>query len=185
MTVQPTRQQQFDQALMTTCHGIARCVRIAMQGLGEQRREPLSEESLVAAYTVGGHFAESMRIPMQESSDVILRCTPFSPKVPRNHLGYLHAGVRVVNNAWTDDAGEEAMELLLEAMAEAWVQPPPPPQDPRHLTTIPQEVIQASPTSQPVRCDSDPKMHLSVSLMTKVHPTMHVLCTWKGAQRRP
>ena len=44
-----------------------------MQGLGEQRREPLSEESLVAAYTVGRHFAESMRILMQESSDVILR----------------------------------------------------------------------------------------------------------------
>ena len=169
---------------MTTCHGIARCVRIAMQGLGEQRREPLSEESLVAAYTVGRHFAESMRIPMQESSDVILRCTPFSPEVPRNHLGLLHAGVRVVNNAWTDDAGEEAMELLLEAMAEAGVQPPPP-HDPRHLTTIPPEVIQASPTSQPVRCDSDPKMHLPVSLMTTVHLTMHVLCTWKGAQRRP
>ena len=117
MTVQLTRQQQFDQALMTTCHGIARCVRIAMQGLGEQRREPLSEESLVATYTVGRHFAESMRIPMQESGDVILRCTPLSPEVPRNHLGYLHVGVRVVNNAWTDDAGEEAMELLLEAMA--------------------------------------------------------------------
>ena len=117
VTVRLTRQQQFDQALMQACHGIARCVRIAMQGLGEQRREPLSEDSLVAAYTVGRHFAESMRIPMQESSDVILRCAPFSPKIPRNHLGYLHAGVRVVNNAWTDDAGEEAMELLLEAMA--------------------------------------------------------------------
>ena len=90
-------------------------------GLGEQRREPLSGESLVAAYTVGRHFAKSMRIPMQESSDVILRCTPFSPEVPRNPLGYLHAGVRVVNNAWTIDAGEEAMELLLEAMPEAGV----------------------------------------------------------------
>ena len=81
---------------------------------------------MVAAYTVGRHFAESMRIPMQESSDVILRCTAFSPEIPRSHLGYLPAGVRVVNNAWTDDAGEEAMELLLEAMAEAGVQPPPP-----------------------------------------------------------
>ena len=127
MTVRLTRQQQFDQALMTTCHGIARCVHIAMQGLGKQRREPLSKQSLVAAYTVGRHFAESMRIPMQERSDGIPRRTPFSPEVPRNHLGYLHAGVRVVNNAWTDDAGEEAMELLLEAMADAGVQPPPPP----------------------------------------------------------
>ena len=155
-----------------------------MQGLGEQRQEPLSEESLVAAYAVGRHFAESMRIPMQESSDVILGCTPFSPEVARNHLGYLHAGVRVVNNAWTDDAGEEVMELLLEAMAEAGCNPPPP-QVPCHLTRISPEVIQASPTSQPMRCDSDPKMHLPVSLMTKVHPMMHVLCTWKGAQRRP
>ena len=49
----------------------------------------------------------------------------------------------------------------------------------------PPEVIQASPTSQPVRCDSDPKIHLVVSLVTKVHPMMHVLCTRKGAQRRP
>ena len=147
MTVQLTRQQQLDQALMTTCHGIARCVLIAMQGLGEQRREPLSEESLVAAYTVGRHFAESMRIPMQETSDVILRCTPFSPEIPRNHLGYLHAGVRMVNIAWTDDAREEVIDLLLEAMAEAGVQPPPHPQVPCHLTRIPPEVIQASPTS--------------------------------------
>ena len=104
---------------MQTCHGIARCVRIAMQGLGEQRREPLSEDSPVAAYTVGRHFAESMRMPVQETSDVILRCTPFRPEIPRNHLRYLHVGVRVVNNALTDDAREEAMELLLEAMAEA------------------------------------------------------------------
>ena len=126
MTVRLTRPQQFDQAPMQTSHGIARCVRIAMQGLGEQRREPLSEDSLVAAYTVGRHWAEPMRIPMQESSDVILRCTPFSPEIPRNHLGYLHAGVRVVNNTWTDDAGEEAMYLILEAMAEGQVQPPPP-----------------------------------------------------------
>ena len=125
MTVRLIRQQPLDQALMTTCHGIARCVRIAMQGLGEQRREPLLEESLVAAYTPGRHFAESMRIPLQESSDVIVRCTPFSPEIPRNHLGYLHA-VRVVNNAWTDDAGEEAMDFLLEAMAEAGVQAPHP-----------------------------------------------------------
>ena len=130
MTVRLTRQQGFDQALMQTCHGIARCVRIAMQGLGEQRQETLSEDSLLAAYTVGRQFAESMRIPMQESSDVIVRCTPFSPEIPRNHLGYLHAGVRVVNNAWTDDAGDEAMDLLLEAMAKAGVQPPPSPQIP-------------------------------------------------------
>ena len=38
VTVRLTRHHQFDQALMQTCHGIARCVHIAMQGLGEQRR---------------------------------------------------------------------------------------------------------------------------------------------------
>ena len=118
---------------MQTCHGIARCVRIAVQGLGEQRRELLSSDSLVAAYAVGRHFAESMQIPMQESSDVILRCTSFSPEMPRNHLGYLHAGVRVVNNAWTNDGGEEATELLLEAMAGAGVHP----SSPRSLDTSP------------------------------------------------
>ena len=86
---------------MQTCHRIAQCVRIAMQGLGQQRREPLSEDSLVAAYTSGCHFAEALRIPMQESSDLLLRCTRFNLEIPRNHLGYLHGGVRVVNNAWT------------------------------------------------------------------------------------
>ena len=70
VTVRLPRQQQFHQASMQTCHGIAQCVRIAMQGLGGQRREPLSQDSLVAAYTVGRHFAKSMRIPMQESSDL-------------------------------------------------------------------------------------------------------------------
>ena len=80
----------------------------------------------MAAYTVGRHFADSMRIPMQESSDVILRCTSFTPEIPRKQLGYLHPGVLVVNNAWTDDASEEAMEPLLEAIAEAGVHPPPP-----------------------------------------------------------
>ena len=119
-----SQQQQFDQALMQTSHGIARCVRSAMQGVGEQRRDPVSEESLVAAYTVARHFGESMRIPMQDSSDLLLRCTPPRPEVPRNHLGYLHAAVRVVDGAWTDDAGAEAMESLLEALGEAGVQPP-------------------------------------------------------------
>ena len=184
ITVRLTRQQQFHQALMQTCHGIARCVRIAMQGLGQQRREPLSEDSLVAPYMVGRHFAESMRSPMQESSDVILRCTRFSAEIPRNHLGYLHAGVRVVNNAWIDDGGEEAMDLLLQPMAEPGVQPPPPP-DPMTPDHDPPSL-----TSQPVRCDSDRKIHLVVSLVTKVHPVMQMLCTRmirceKGTQRRP
>ena len=85
----------------------------------------------MVAYTVGRHFAESMRIPMQDSSDLLLMCTPSRPQIPRNHLGYLHAGVGVVNKAWTDDAGDEAVQLLLEAMAEAGVQPPPKkPHDP-------------------------------------------------------
>ena len=136
-----------------------------MHGLGEQHCEPLSEDSLVPAYIVGRHFAEAMRMPMHDSSDLLLRCTPFSPEIPRNHLGYLHAGVRVVNNAWTDDAYDEAMQLLLEAMAETRVRPPPPrfTRTPDH---DPPEVIQVSPTSLRVRCDTDPKVHLVVSLVT-------------------
>ena len=131
---------------MQTCPGIAQNVRIAMQGLGEQRREPLSEDALVAAHIVGRHFAESMRIPMQESSHVILRCTPFSLDIPRNYLGYLHAGVCVVNNAWSDDAREEAMELLLEAMAEAGVQGPDPPD----LMTLDQDPPRGDPSESDV-----------------------------------
>ena len=82
------------------------------------------------------------------------------------------------------------MELLLEAMAEAGVHPPPPLQNPLHLAKIPPQVIQASQTSQPVRCDSDPKIHLVVLLVAKVHQVMQVLCTRmircrKGTQRRP
>ena len=146
MTVQLSRQQQFDQALMQTCQGIARCVRIAMPGLGEQRRELLSEESLLAAYTVGRHFAKSMRIPMQDNSDLLLRCTPFSPEIHCNHLGPLHVGVRVVNNAWTDDAGDEAMQLLLEAMAEAGVKPRPP----QNCMTPDQDPLRGDPSQSDV-----------------------------------
>ena len=90
----------------------------------------------MAAYTVGRHFVESMRISMQHSSAVLLRCTPFSPDMHRNYLGYLHACVRVVNNAWTDDAGDEAMQLLQDPKAEAGV-PPPPKKNTRLLTMIP------------------------------------------------
>ena len=109
---------------MQTCHEIAPCVCIAMQGLGEQQRAPLSKDSVVAAYTVRHHFAESMWIAMQDSSYLLLRCTLFNPEIPRNHLEYLHAGVRMVNSAWTNDASDEAMQLFVEAMAEAGVQPP-------------------------------------------------------------
>ena len=94
-----------------------------MQGLGEQRREPLSEDNLVAAYT-GTPLCRVCPDPHARKGNVLLRCTPFSRAMSRNHLGYLHAHVRVVNNAWTDDVGDEAMELLFEAIAEAEVQPP-------------------------------------------------------------
>ena len=79
----------------------------------------------MAAYTVGRHFEESMGIPMQERSDLLLRCTPFSREIPRNHLGYLHAGVPVESNAWTDDAGEEAMELNWQQWRKLGCNPPP------------------------------------------------------------
>ena len=80
----------------------------------------------MAAYTMGRHFAQSVRIRMQESSNLLLRYTLLSPEITRNHLGYLHAGVFVVNNERIDNAGHGALKHLMEAMDEARVQPPPP-----------------------------------------------------------
>ena len=100
-----TRQQRFDQALMQAAHGVACCLTIACQGLQEQRNEPLSEESLVAGYTLGRHFANNMRVPMRDSSEQLMRCSLFSPEVLDNHPGRLHAAVPFVDNAWRDDAG--------------------------------------------------------------------------------
>ena len=62
--VESTGPQRFDQALMWAAHGVARCLTIACQGVQEQRNESLTDDSLVAAYTVGRHFADSMRVPM-------------------------------------------------------------------------------------------------------------------------
>ena len=93
-----TRQQRLDQALMQAAHGVARCVTIACQGLQDQRNEPFSEDSLVAAYMLGHHFANIMCVPMQGCSDLLMRCTPFSPEVPDNHLGRVHAAVQVVDS---------------------------------------------------------------------------------------
>ena len=70
---------------MQAAHGVARCLTIACQGLHEQRNEPLSEDSLVAAHTQGRHFANSMRVPMQDSSELLMRCSPFSLEVPNSH----------------------------------------------------------------------------------------------------
>ena len=111
--VKLTRQQRFDQALMQAAHGVARCLTIACQVLQEQRNEPLSEDSLVAAYTLGRHFTNSMRVPMRESSNLLMRCTPFSPEVPDNHRGPLHAAVRVADNAWRDDGGLAMLNELV------------------------------------------------------------------------
>ena len=119
--VTQTRQGRFDQALIQAAHGAARCFTIACQGLQEQRKEPLSEDSLVAAYTLGRHFANSMRVPMQDCSELLMRCSPFSPEVPESHPGCLHAAVRVVDNAWRDDAGLEMLQQLVEEMQEPGV----------------------------------------------------------------
>ena len=116
-----TRQQRFDQALMHAAHGVARCATIACQGLQEQRNEPLSEDSLVAAYTLGRHFAKNMRVPMEDCSELLMRCSPFSPEVPHNHLGGLHAVVRVVYNAWRDDGGLEMLNESVALLEEAGV----------------------------------------------------------------
>ena len=95
VTVIQTRQERFDQALLQAAHGAARCLTIACQ---EQCKEPLSEDSLVAAYMLGRHFANSMRVPMQDCSGLLMRCGPFSPQVLDSHPGHLHAAVRVVDN---------------------------------------------------------------------------------------
>ena len=123
VTVTQTRQERFDQALLQAAHGAARCLTIACQGLQEQRRDPLTEDSLVAAYTLGRHFANSMRVPMQDCNELLLRCSPFSPEVPDSHPGRLHAAVRVMDNAWRDDGGLEMLQVLVEEMEAAGVQP--------------------------------------------------------------
>ena len=123
VTITQTRQERFDQALMQAAHGVARCLTIACQGLHEQRKEPLSEDSLVAAYTQCRHFANSMRVPMQDSSELLMRCSPFSPEVPNSHPGRLHVAVRVVDNASRDDGGLEMLQQLVEEMEEAGVRP--------------------------------------------------------------
>ena len=123
VTVTQTRQERFDQALMQAAHGAARCPTRACQGLQEQREEPLSEDSLVAAFTLGRHFVNSMRVPMQDCSELLMRCSPFSPEVPDSHPGRLHAVVRVVDNPWRDDGGLEILQQLVEEMQEASVRP--------------------------------------------------------------
>ena len=123
VTVTQTRQERFDQALLQAAHGAARCLTIACQGLQEQRKEPLSEDSLVAAHTLRRHFANCMRVPMQDCSELLMRCSPFSPEVPDSHPGCLHAAVRVVDNAWRDDGGLEMLQQLAEDMEEVGVRP--------------------------------------------------------------
>ena len=123
VTITQTRQERFDQVLLQAAQGGACCPRIACQGLQEQRRESLTEDSLVAAYTLGRHFANSMRVPMQDCNELLLQCSPLSAEVPDSHPGRLHAAVRVVDNAWSDDGGLEMLHVLVEEMEPAGVQP--------------------------------------------------------------
>ena len=123
VTVTQTRQERFDQALLQAAQGAARCLTNACQGLQEERQEPLTEDSLVAAYTLGRHFANSMQVPMQDCNELLLRCSPLSPEVPDSHPGRLHAAVRVVDNAWRDDGGLEMLQVLVEEMEAAGVKP--------------------------------------------------------------
>ena len=120
-----TRQQRFDQALMQAAHGVARCLTIACQGLQEQCNEPLSEDSLVAVYTytLGRHFTNNMRVPMQDCRKLLMLCSPFSLEVPDNHPGRLHAAVRVVDDTWRDTEGLEMLNDLVALMEEAGVRP--------------------------------------------------------------
>ena len=77
----------------------------------------------MAAYTLGCHFANSMRVPMQDCSELLMRCSPFSPEMPDSHPGRVHAAVRVVDNARRDDGGLEMLQQLVEEMEEAGVRP--------------------------------------------------------------
>ena len=119
--VQTTRQQQFDEALMEAAHGVARCLTIACQGLQEQHNEPLNTDDIVAALTLGRHFANCMWVPIQDFTDLLMRCTTFRPKVPGNHPRHLRAVVHVVDNAWRDEAGLEMLNALLVAIEDAGV----------------------------------------------------------------
>ena len=118
-----TRQKRFDQAPMHATHRVARCLTVACQGLREQRNEPLSGDSLVAANTLGHHFASNMRVPVQDCSDLLMRWTPFSPQVTDNHRGHVYAAVRVIDNTWRDDGGPAMLNELVALMEEAGVRP--------------------------------------------------------------
>ena len=77
----------------------------------------------MATYTLGCDFANSMRMPMQDCKEVLMRCSPFSPGVPDSHPCRLHAAVQLVDNAWRDDGGLEMLQQLVEEMEAAGVQP--------------------------------------------------------------
>ena len=68
---------------MQISHGIARCLCILMQGLNE-RRDPLSEDTLVATCALGCHFSKAICVPMQDASDLLLRCAPLIPEILRD-----------------------------------------------------------------------------------------------------
>ena len=77
----------------------------------------------MSAYTLGRHFADNMRVPVQDCSDLLMCCTPFSPEVPDNPPGCLHAAMRIVDNAWRDDGGLAMLNELVALMDEAGVRP--------------------------------------------------------------
>ena len=101
--------------------------RLGAVGRGTQAmrgpNEPLSEDNLVAPYTLGRYFANNMRVPMQYCNDMLMCCTPFIPEVPDNHSGRLHAAVPVADNAWRDDGGLAMLNELVALMEEAGVAP--------------------------------------------------------------
>ena len=72
---------------------------------------------------LGLHFTNSMRVPMQDSNELLMRCSPFCPEVPDSHPSRLHAAVRVVDNAWRDDGGLEMLQQPVEEMEEVGVRP--------------------------------------------------------------
>ena len=61
----PTTQACFVEALLETAEAMARCLRLACQGLQDQRHDAITADGLVAAYTIGHYSANAMRVPMQ------------------------------------------------------------------------------------------------------------------------
>ena len=60
---------------------------------------------------------------MQDSTQLLMCCSPFKLEVPDRHPGRLHEVIRVVVNAWRADGGLEMLNQLVVEMEGAGVRP--------------------------------------------------------------